>query len=499
MNAALSLRSILPPDSLPETLPPPSGARATTSGGRSPDAAASAGGRGPDASIPPLRALPTSLSALASIDEDDAYATIDIPSADVLAGPVLLVVDAPSTGQTHALRMLRPGEELTLGASAEADVLVPDPTVSARHCAVVHHGRFVEVIDLGSRNGVRVCGARIERAMIGLGGGFEIGRASVRIEEATDISDGEASRALPGVVGRSEPMRRLGAQVRGVASLRAPILLRGESGTGKDVIARAIHAEGCRAGRPFVVLNAATIRPELAESELFGHERGAFTGAVRERRGAFREAHQGTLFLDEIAQLPLDVQAKLLRVVEEGSVRALGGETDHKVDVRLVVATCEPLEAMVREGRFRADLYQRLAVCVLRVPPLRDRTDDIPRLARHLLAASEMGHRDLTACAIAALCKHAWPGNVRELRNVLFQAAILATPGPITGRHVGDVIGSRDVIGRRKLDPAGAMRLLQECDFNVSAAARRAEMPRSSLRDLLRQAGAPLGVRKTSG
>ncbi len=482
MNAAYSLRTTLSTGRQPDTLPPASGPRAVPFEGAA---------RGP-------RALAAAHEA--DVDGDDgSYSTIDVPSSDVRLGPILVVLEVPATGQTLGTRVLLPGDEITLGASADADVLVADPTVSARHCAITHAGRFVEVTDLDSRNGLKVGGVRVRHAMCGVGAGFEIGRATVRLEDASDLAAADEAPSLFGVVGRSLPMRRLGTAVRGVASMRIPVLLRGESGTGKDVIARAIHTEGTRAKRPFVVLNAATIRPELAESELFGHERGAFTGAIRERKGAFREANGGTLFLDEIAQLPLDVQAKLLRVVEEGSVRPLGGEVDHRVDVRLVVATCEPLEAMVRERRFRADLYQRLAVCVLRVPALRERVEDIPRLARHLLAASEIGPRDLASCAIGALCRHAWSGNVRELRNVLVQAAILAPRGVIQAQHVNEVLGSRESVARKRIDAAEALRVFEECQFNVSAAARRADLPRTTMRDLLRQAGAPLGAKKTDG
>ena len=422
-----------------------------------------------------------------------SYSTIDIPADERIDGPIRLLVESTTNGKVVASLVLRPGEEVVLGAAPEADLVVPDSTVSARHCAVTHHGGIVQVIDLDSRNGVRFGGARVHRALCPPSGTFEIGRCLVRIESAADEVDEGGS--LPGVVGRSPAMRRLTAAVRGVGPLRLPVLLRGESGTGKDVIARAIHAESSRARRPFVVLNAATIRPELAESELFGHERGAFTGAVRERRGAFREAHGGTLFLDEIAALPLDVQAKLLRAVEQGTVRPLGGENDARVDVRLVAATCEPLEQMVRDRTFRADLYERLAVCVLRLPSLRDRTDDIPALARHLLATSEVGARDIAPCALEMLRRHPWPGNVRELRNVLVQAAI-ATHGTIRAPHVTDVLVARDEVSRRKLTPADAVRLFEECDFNISAAARRADLPRTTMRDLLAAAGAPLGLRK---
>ena len=438
------------------------------------------------------RAIASHLEAVAC--EAASYSTIDIPANDVV-GPVRIVVEALPTGRPIATVTLRPGEELVLGASPEADLVIADPTVSGRHCAITHHAGLVQVIDLDSRNGVRLSGARVTRALCTVGGSFEIGRSVVRIEAAPKAGFGDDVAPLAGVVGSSASMRRLATAVRGVGPLRLPVLLRGESGTGKDVIARSVHTESTRSKKPFVVLNAATIRPELAESELFGHERGAFTGAVRERRGAFREAHQGTLFLDEIAALSLDVQAKLLRAVEQGTVRPLGGESDHRVDVRLIAATCEPLEAMVRERRFRADLYERLAVCVLRVPPLRDRPEDIPELARHLLAQSEVGAREIGACALAILRRHPWPGNVRELRNVLVQAAI-AAHGTVRAEHVNEVLHAREESGRRKLDATEVLRVFEESRFNVSEAARRVDLPRTTMRDLLIAAGAPLGARK---
>ena len=245
-----------------------------------------------------------------------------------------------------------------------------------------------------------------------------------------------------------------------------------------------------------MVLNAAAITRELAESELFGHAKGAFTGAVRDRRGAFREAHGGTLFLDEIGAVPLEVQAKLLRAVEEGMVRPVGGESPIPVDVRLVAATCEPLEMLVAARRFRADLYERLAVCVVQVPPLRDRPDDIGPLVRHLLKASELGARTLSPDALAALRAHRFPGNVRELRNVVVQAAVRADR-VIEAEHVAAVLAERDPKARRIL-PGDAVRIFEDAGRNVSEAARRAAMPRSTMRDLLRAAGIPAGGSATA-
>ena len=415
--------------------------------------------------------------------------TQSLPDDGAIAGPIWLTILVDAAAERPRSVPLAPGGEIVLGTAREGGtdiVRIDDGAVSARHCRVKHTGAAIVVEDLGSRNGVRVSGARVPRAMLEIGGAFEIGRTVVRIDPAVRCA--ERDRPLDGVIGGSGPMLRLASSVRKIAALRLPVLLRGESGTGKDLVARAVHDESPRAGRPFVALNAATISRELAESELFGHQRGAFTGAVRDRRGAFREASGGTLFLDEIASLSLEVQAKLLRVVEEGMVRPLGAESSVPVDVRLVVATCEPLERMVKERLFRADLYERIAVCVVQVPALRERPEDIPALARHLLKTSELGARELSPGAIGVLRAQSFTGNVRELRNVVVQAALRAG-GRIQAEHVIDAIAERSP-AKRRLEPDDAARIFAETGKNQSAAARRAGVPRSTMRDLLRAAGA---------
>ncbi|AUX43135.1 sigma-54 dependent transcriptional regulator [Sorangium cellulosum] len=406
---------------------------------------------------------------------------------EALATVWLRCEHGPAGAGAPARVAVPPGAELVLGSAQGADVRLDDAAVSARHCRVAHRGTSIEVTDLDSRNGVRVGGVRVRQAALVPGGCFEIGRTAVVIEAARKVAMAEEGPPLPLLVGRSRPMLQLAAAVRRVASLQLPVLLRGESGTGKDLVARAIHQESARAGRPFVVLNAATIPRELAESELFGHRRGAFTGALRERRGAFLEANHGTLFLDEIASLSLEVQAKLLRVVEEGMVRPLGAEGPIQINVRLIVATCEPLETLVLDRQFRGDLYERLAVCRIQLPALRERPDDIPLLAEHILANSEIGLRPLSPGALAALRAHRWQGNVRELRNVLIQAA-LRTNGRVLPEHVTAVFAEREPPLRRKITPADALRAFEEVGGNISAAARLAEIPRSTMRDLLRAA-----------
>jgi DNA-binding NtrC family response regulator len=417
-----------------------------------------------------------------------ADATLTVCAPDDGHGPLDLALAVESPGAAARRLRLPRGGSLVLGSGDDADVRIVDATVSRAHCRVTHAGSFAFVEDLGSRNGVRLDGARVPSAPIGPGVAVVLGRTVVRVEQDA-AAPAPSPKPLPGLIGGSSAMLALAAAVRRVARLRLPVLVRGETGTGKDLVAKALHAESARAGRPFVAINAAAIARELCESELFGHQRGAFTGAVRDRKGAFREADGGTLFLDEIAALPLDLQAKLLRAVEEGVVRPLGAEAPVAVDVRLVAATCEPLETMIEERRFRADLYERLAVCVLTAPPLRARPEDVGPLAAHLLAASELAGRRLSRGAIAALRSHRWPGNVRELRNVVVQAA-LRGGDRVEAADVEAVLAERASLPRRRLTPTDALRVFEDVGGNVSAAARRASVPRSTMRDLLRAAGA---------
>jgi two-component system response regulator AtoC len=219
-----------------------------------------------------------------------------------------------------------------------------------------------------------------------------------------------------------------------VARHNTTVLITGESGTGKEVLARAIHRMSPRSERSFIAINCAAIPEHLLESELFGHAKGAFTGATSDRAGLFELAHEGTLLLDEIGDLPLELQAKLLRALEEGEIRRVGGREPRKMDVRLVAATAKPLEQAVERGEFRADLFYRLNVVRLHLPPLRERPDDVPALLTHFArqAAQRLGHAvRVTPEALDWLTHHAWPGNVRELRNAIERGAVLAGDRPL--------------------------------------------------------------------
>jgi two-component system nitrogen regulation response regulator GlnG len=261
--------------------------------------------------------------------------------------------------------------------------------------------------------------------------------------------------ALRAIVGRAPSLLRVLAQTVRVSRTRLPVLVTGESGTGKELLARALHELGPVAAGPCVAVNCGALSRELAESELFGHERGAFTGAGNRKLGWFEEASGGTLVLDEVGELPLDLQPKLLRVLETGRLRRVGGQGEIAVAVRVVALTLRDLRRDAARGRFRLDLYHRLAGCELRLPPLRERPGDVAMLAQHFLAeaAAELGPRTLTAEARARLAAYAWPGNARELRNVLRRAAVLSertidaaalSLGPVTEpTSVDPYLGSR--------------------------------------------------------
>jgi two-component system nitrogen regulation response regulator GlnG len=284
-------------------------------------------------------------------------------------------------------------------------------------------------------------------------------------------------------------MRRLADQVRRLAMHALPVLVSGESGTGKELIARAIHQQGPRHGSPFVAINVTALPRELVETELFGHERGAFTGAHARRLGAFAEAAGGTLFLDEVGDLPLDAQPKLLRALDGYEIRRVGAAGGgERADVRVLAATHAPLEQRVAQGLFRRDLFHRLECFVVHVPPLRDRRGDVAAIARELLAhiATQIGPRSVSPAAVARLAAHDWPGNVRELRNVLYRAADATSRGAAIDADDIDHAMRRDSVPPSPtLSVHAARALLQEHGGNLSAAARAAGLPRTSFRKLV--------------
>jgi transcriptional regulator with PAS, ATPase and Fis domain len=338
----------------------------------------------------------------------------------------LVVVDGPSRGA----RVHVQGGTARVGSARGNHLPLADDTVSRVHCELSVRADTVVVRDSGSTNGTYVDEVRVREGEVKPGATIRVGQSAFRIEAAggatfVPLSDRDSFGEL---VGASVEMRRVYAILERIAPTNATLLIEGETGTGKDVAARSLHAASSRAAGPFVPLDCGAIPENLIESELFGHVRGAFSGAVCDRKGVFEEAHGGTLFLDEIGEMPISTQAKLLRAIETRSVRRVGGNVEKPVDVRIVAATNRSLATRANEGAFREDLYYRLAVVEVKLPPLRARPDDIPLLARCF-------HRKLAGDAVMPesfvqmLRARAWPGNVRELRNFIERSVSLGFVG----------------------------------------------------------------------
>jgi DNA-binding NtrC family response regulator len=385
-------------------------------------------------------------------------------------------------------RLRLPEGRVLVGRSAECDLALEDPFVSDRHFAIGTEEGVPVLRDLGSRNGTYVNGLCVGSMVVAPGIRIDAGRTRLRCVQ-------EVGRTAPTrLLGRSPVLRQAVERIERCAPLEGAVLVRGESGTGKELVARALHDGSPRRRGPFVAVNCAGFSPELVDSELFGHERGAFTGAIERRRGAFELAQKGTLFLDELGELPFPQQAKLLRVLESRELRRVGGEEPARLDVRVVAATNADLEAGVRRGTFRGDLYHRLAVLEIHLPPLRARLDDLPALSGAFLEefAAELGPRRLSTSALERARRHGWPGNVRELRNVLYRAAAMA-PGEWIAAEDLELVRPSDAPAPLASAPpgerlAGVGEALARHGGNLSAAARALGLPRSTLRGWLAEA-----------
>lgn len=383
---------------------------------------------------------------------------------------------------------LRCGESLVIGSGRDVDLRVKDACVSQRHCALDATGQGLLLVDLSSKNGVYVGNVRVDSAKIcGKPTTFMIGMTTITVRGVAAESNLRDRAPVDGLCGQSEPMLRLKREIRRVAKLRAPVLIVGESGAGKDIVARALHGLSERRG-PYLPINMATVPETLADSELFGHSKGAFTGAAQARIGAFEQAHEGTLFLDEVGELAPCVQAKMLRVLEDGIIRPIGASDARKVDVRIVSATWASLQEMTSLGRFRFDLLQRLSVMVLEVPPLRDRRSDIPELVQHWLRhyRAEIGHKRLSEMAVERLHNYDWPGNVRELGGVVYRACVMSDNDVVEAVDIARAMTCQGARSVRALESPEDM--LVQAGGNVSEAARRAGLPRTTFRTWLRRA-----------
>jgi DNA-binding NtrC family response regulator len=434
----------------------------------------------------------------------------------------IAVVAGPGAG----LRHLMDGEELRIGKAPSNHLCLPDPTVSRFHCVIERTPRGLLLRDLGSFNGTQVAGCWVESAYVAPEVPIQIGQSVVQIFVAERGDDAPADPA-PRILGASAATQKLVALLPQLAKSGATILLEGETGTGKSMVAELIHRMGPRAGGPFIVVDGGALSPSLVESELFGHERGSFTGASERRLGAFESAQGGTVFLDEIGELSLELQPKLLRALEERVIRRLGSAQMIRLDLQIIAATNRNLQKLVSEGRFRADLYYRLEALRLTIPPLRERRDDIPQLVEHFCrrTCAEVSPQRIEELK-GELSQHSWPGNVRELRNAVERAVLFdshasdfftptapssedagpALPAPLpaasdevdadleTEQPASPVAFAPPLPFRAAKEAAIAQwergylsLLMQEAAGNLSRAARLAQIDRGHLRDLLRQ------------
>ncbi len=417
----------------------------------------------------------------------------------------LVVLEGPEQGKA----IQGGGDEIAVGTADANDLVLGDDAVSRHHVAIAPTAKGLLLRDLGSTNGTSINGIAIERAYLSPGAVIAIGGTKLRFEPITGDARAALSRESRWgrALGSSEAMRKIFAVLPKLAESDATILLEGETGTGKGLLASAIHEGSPRKHGPFSVVDCGSIPPNLIESELFGHEKGSFTGAATQRIGAFEAGKGGTVFLDEIGELPLDMQPKLLRALEEKLVKRIGGNEQIKLDIRVIAATNRDLRSEINRGRFRSDVYYRLNTFRLRVPPLRERREDIALLIRHFYEQLAPGEGEPPAELLASLVKHDWPGNVRELRAAVERSVLLgdfnvwreisddaprteAAPADhavVRPDDLAEGVSFRAAKERAVADweRAYVRRLIDHHGGNLSRAARAVRMDRNHLRELL--------------
>jgi DNA-binding NtrC family response regulator len=424
-------------------------------------------------------------------------------------------LDLPAPVRRFQLRVIAGAEEgarysgvrerTVIGTDTTCDLRLSDPTVSRSHCEVVLGGGKVVIRDLNSRNGTFVNGVSVGSAHLSTGCVIKVGRTELAFDSGrsdTAVSRTDVDR-FGSLVGKTPAMLDVFKFLEQVSASDVTVLIQGETGTGKDLAATSIHLASERRDGPLLVVDCGAISPTLLESELFGHERGAFTGADKARAGVFESASGGTIFLDEIGELSLDLQPKLLRVLEQREIRRVGAATVTPIDVRVIAATNRDLAAEVQAGRFRSDLYYRLMVAQITMPPLRDRKQDLPLLVRAILEQMEAG---TTADALiarpdfmAALYHHRWPGNARELRNYLSRC--IAMQKYVAPEILAEADGEANLVDIdvplgelrerwvERFERAYLEKILHAHGNNVTAAAKAAGLNRAHFHRLLAKHG----------
>lgn len=443
--------------------------------------------------------------------------TEELPDVVSLRRCQLSVIEGPDNGKKVMLNKNR----IRVGKRENNDFILSDKTVSRQHLEIeyMEDNSFL-LRDLESTNGTFLNGNRVKEAYLKPSDTIKLGNTllefsaydeKVKIEPSPKTKFGE-------MVGKSKKMRQIFSILDKISQTQATVIIEGDTGTGKDLVARAIHEYSPRKTKPFVVFDCSAVAPNLIESELFGHERGAFTGAVKSRRGAFEAASGGTIFLDEIGELTADLQPKLLRALEQREIRRVGTNVPIKIDVRVVCATNKQLRREVDEGRFREDLYYRLSVVKISLPSLKDRPEDIPALVEHFLRNAPYnklpdGTLKVTKVgddALKILTRHMWPGNVRELHNVIERAVSFVDGDTISKSHLDFLFSEMEHEEERtermkvsadvpfkdakqkiveEFEKEYLMDLLQRNGMNLSKASREAKIDRKHLRNLLKKYG----------
>ncbi len=403
-------------------------------------------------------------------------------------------------------------ERLRIGTHPANDLVLEDRTISREHVEVLHTDKGFLLIDLESTNGTLLDGRRIERAYLRAGAQIRIGNTVLTFAPVDEdiVLEPDREASLSGMIGPSVRMRQIFGLIKKIAPMNVPVIIQGETGTGKELAARAIHEYSPRRKGPFLVLDCGAIPPNLIESEFFGHEKGSFTGAIAARPGAFERANGGTIFLDELGELRLDLQPKLLRVLENREVRRVGSNDVTEVDVRVIAATNRDLAEEVTQGNFREDLFFRLSVINIQLPPLRERREDIPHLARAMLGDPEVVQRHgplrLGAAALNVLMNYGWPGNVRELTNVISHVLTFAEGEEILPEHLPPRLRGQEqkaplpfnehlsfkeakeqILESFEREYLGTV--LKRCNGNLSQAARESGLHRKSIERLVKKYG----------
>jgi DNA-binding NtrC family response regulator len=425
---------------------------------------------------------------------------------------------------------------VTLGSAEDNDLVLDDDKVSRQHARIFHEGDDWLIEDLDSTNGTFLNQVRIRVAFLRSGVTIKLGASQLRfslLSERVEIAP-SARDSLGPIVGKSERMRQLFGVIEKIAPTAVTVVLEGETGTGKEIVARTVHQYSSRANQTFIVFDCGAVAENLIESELFGHEKGSFTGALAARQGLFEMAHGGTIFLDEIGELALDLQPKLLRALEQREIRRVGSNRPVKIDVRVIAATNRDLAEEVKAGRFREDLFYRLSVVRLHLPALRERREDVPALVRHILRGGSFNRtaegqrvKGVASDALEAMMRYEWPGNVRELTNVVERACSFAEgefiqledlPDAIVGGRVARRRSEAASLATEPLRPASMVQvaidqnfkdakeawlatfereylqsLLEKHSGNLSQAAREADVDRKHFRRLARKYGLVAG------